>query len=161
MAWNISTGFKKGLLGKTAPYGSFAELLADGVIRIYSGSRPASADATETGTLLLTITKDGGAFTGGSATNGLNMGEFDGTTLKRSLDGGSPETWKGTGLADGTSGWCRFYANDYTTGASTTAVRCDGIVSVSGGELNMSNGTTITTGVDSEVTDVSFTATAV
>jgi len=166
MAWNLSTGMKRGLLGLTAPFGSLAELLDHSVIRIYSNIRVSSADVVESensGTLLLEITLNGDTFTGGSDTNGLNM-ELDGitTTLKRAIDAATSNTeiWKGTGLAEGTAGWARWYANPYTTGASTSAVRMDGTVSASGADVNMANGTSIETGVDSEVTDVTFTMSA-
>jgi len=163
--WNLSTGTIKGLLGKDAPYGSLAELLENGVIEIYSGSRPANADTTEvgSGTLLCTLTLNGDTFVAGAPENGINMGTFDGNTLKRAIDAVEDpdlEIWKGTGVADGTAGWCRWYANAKATGASSTAVRMDGSIATSGGDLNMLNGTTVVTGIDSEVSDVSFDMTS-
>lgn len=153
MAWNLSTAITKGLLGPDAPKGSLTDLLITGVIEIYSGARPANSDAVETGTLLLTITLDGlAATTPMTVTNGINLGAFVALVLKQATG----ETWKGTGVADGTAGWARWYAAPFTKGASTTAVRMDGTVSVSGADVNMANGTTVTIGVDSEVTDVSF-----
>lgn len=154
MSWSMSTGMNRGLLGLTAPYGSVAELLAAGTIWIYNGSRPADADTATTDTVLLKITLDGLAFVTGVTTNGLNLA-LTGLVLKQA----SGETWKGEGLADDTAAWARWYANDAdpTTGASTTDVRMDGIVSTSGADVNMANGTAVATGVDSEVTDVSFT----
>lgn len=159
MAWNLSTALTKGLLGPDAPKGSLTDLLLDGIIEIYSGSRPSSADLTEAGygTLLLKITLDGGAFTAGVATNGISLGTFAALVIKRA----SGETWKGAGLAAGTAGWARWYSNAYVTGASTTAVRLDGNVSISGADVNMANGTTVAVGVDSEVTDVSFSLSGV
>lgn len=156
MAWNLSTGLTKGLLGADSPNGSLTNLLLDGIIEIYSGARPASADAIQTGTLLLKITLDGGDFTAGVATNGISLGEFEDLVLKRA----SGEVWKGTGLSDGTAGWARWYSNAYETGASTTAVRMDGTVSTSGADVSMTNGTSVDIDVDSEVTDVSFTMSA-
>lgn len=102
----------------------FANTFKNGVLAIYSGNQPASADAAETGTLLCLITRDGGAFTPGQPANGLNFGKpADGR-----LDKASDETWSGNVLADGVAGWFRFYDNSYTTGASTRAKRFDGTV---------------------------------
>ena len=56
----------------------------------------------------------------------------------------------------GTAGWFRFYANDLTTGASSTAARFDGSVSTSGAQLNMSS-TAITAGATTTID--SFTVT--
>jgi hypothetical protein len=53
MSLRYSTGYRNGLLqGK-----SFKELFADGVIRMFTGSQPSSADTGATGTLLVTITR--------------------------------------------------------------------------------------------------------
>lgn len=112
---------------------------ANGVLAIYSGSQPTDADAAETGTLLCLITVGSGAFTPGVATNGLN---FD-APVAGVLPKAAAETWSGVGLAaagTGTvAGWFRFYDNNQTTGASTTALRFDGAISTaSTAELQMS-----------------------
>lgn len=136
------------IIGAGAGGGSLDELLRDGVLEVYSGTQPATADTAESGTKLLRITLSSGAFTPGSPTNGLNLATAaSGTSSKESA-----ETWSGVGLAAGTAGWFRFYANDYTTGASTTAVRFDGVCGVGSGELRMSSLTVAvgaTTTVDS------------
>lgn len=121
----------------TARGGSFKDLFRNGVMRIYSGTRPASADAVEAGTMLVEISESSGAFAAGEADNGLNFG--DATTGKASIADG--ETWSGTAEATGTATWFRFYANAYTTGASTSAVRFDGScgASGSGADLIMSS----------------------
>lgn len=151
--WNLSSGLIRGMLGPDAPKGSLTDMLANGVIRIYNGTRPANADAAENGTMLLEITLDGlVSTTPMTGTNGINLGEFIGNTLKQAAG----ETWKGEAVVTGTAIWGRWYAAPYEIGASSTAVRADGMVSISGAEINMANGTGITSGVDSEVTDVSF-----
>ena len=71
MAIRISTGLADALAGGGAGDGSLKDILANAVAAVYSGSQPVNADAAETGTLLGYITKDGGSFTPGSATNGL------------------------------------------------------------------------------------------
>jgi len=136
------------IIGAGVGGGSLDELLRNGVIEIYTGSQPATADLTESGTKLLRITISSGAFTPGTATNGLNLATaVDGVTEKESA-----EIWSGVGLADGTAGWFRYYSNAYTTGASSTAIRFDGVCGVGTGELRMSTLTvteTATTTVDS------------
>lgn len=139
--------------------GSVADVLRNGILVLYTGIRPASADDAETGTKLCEITLDAGAFVAGQSENGVNIGEFSGNTLKRAInpETGITEIWRGLGLANGTAGWARWYDNDYVTGASTSAVRMDGTVATSGGDVNMSNGTGIVVDVHAEVTNVSMT----
>jgi len=115
--------------------------LANGVIGVYSGTQPSSADDAETGTLLAWITKDGGDFTSGVATNGLN---FE-TSTDGKLEKLASETWTGEFIADGTMGWFRFYANTVVTGDSTTAKRVDGRVGTSRADMIVVT-TTATTG---------------
>jgi hypothetical protein len=58
MSLRYSTGYRNGLLQG----GSFRELFEEGVLRIYTGSQPASADTGATGTLLATITRAANTF---------------------------------------------------------------------------------------------------
>jgi hypothetical protein len=58
MSLRYSTGYRNGLLQG----GSFRELFENGVIRMFTGSQPSSADTAATGTLLVTITRAGAAF---------------------------------------------------------------------------------------------------
>lgn len=136
MAERLSTGF----VNAVNATGSVKNVMANGVIHIYSGSQPATADAIETGDLLMIITKDSAAFVAGEATNGLNMGVSTDGVLAKAV----AETWSGLGLegaGTGTvAGWFRWYANDVTTGASTTAIRVDGAIGTSSSyELQMTN----------------------
>lgn len=113
----------------------------NGVLSIFGGgTQPATADAAETGTLLCLITLNGGAFTGGTATNGLNFDAPVGGVLSKA----AAETWKGNGLVAAGTGTqathFRFYDNAYVTGTSTTARRFDGAISTSStSELQMTN----------------------
>lgn len=145
--------------------GSFAQVFANSVMDGYSGTRPSSgADAAETGTKLISFTKDAGAFVAGTSTNGINFGDMSGTTLQGAIDPntGITEVIRGIGLVAGTVGYCRLYANAYTTGASSSAVRADGIVSDSGGgDVNFSTTKTIVVGVYSEVSSIEISATGV
>jgi hypothetical protein len=117
--------------------GSFQDLMANGVLCIYSGTQPTDADAAETGTLLCKITKGSGAFTPGTATNGINFDNATGGALLKA----AAEVWSGVNVATGTAGWFRLYANAMTTGADATgaALRCDGAISTSGAQINMSS----------------------
>lgn len=113
---------------------SFRDIFANGILEIYSGSQPADADTTESGTKLLRITVASGAVTPGVATNGLNFDAPSGGVLSK-----TSAVWSGVGLATGTAGWFRFYTNMYHTGGATTKVRFDGSVSTSGAQLNLSS----------------------
>lgn len=126
MTWRLSTGLRNAMLNATGLKGG----LADGKIKIFTGSQPASANNAESGTLLLEITLDAGAFSHGSATNGL---EFD-APASGVIAKAAAETWRGVAVADGTAGWGRFVANPTDAGgSSTTLLRLDFSVSLSGG----------------------------
>jgi hypothetical protein len=122
------------VLGSGANGGSLDEMLRNGVIEIYTGTQPTTADLAESGTKLLRITLASGAFIAGTATNGLNLA----TAVAGVSSKEAAEVWSGVGLAAGTAGWFRYYSNAYVTGASTTAERFDGVCGVGTGELRMS-----------------------
>lgn len=145
----FSTGLRNGILNATG----IKEAMADGVLRLYSGAQPLSADAAPTGTLLAEITLNGGAFAHGAPTNGL---EFD-APVNGVLSKAAAETWRGNGLADGVAGWFRMCANPADAGgASTTLARIDGSVGRSSADLNLSN-TNIVTGVPTSIDVFNFT----
>jgi len=121
--------------------GSLKDVMRDGVLRIYSGSQPATADAAATGTLLVEVTVASGAFVAGAFGNGLEFGDSASAAIAKDAS-----VWSGVGLAAGTAGWFRLCANATDAGAlSTTLPRVDGSVGVSGADLNMSS-TTIAVG---------------
>ena len=66
MALKFSTGLKNQLFNAIRGAVSSTYSLADGVIYIYSGSQPATADAAVTGTLLAKVTKSAGTYTWGA-----------------------------------------------------------------------------------------------
>lgn len=132
--------------------GSFRDLFRNCVLRVFSGGQPSSADSAETGTVLLELTLDGGSFSGGNFANGLTWGDPSGGIIAKSSD----ESWKGVGLTNGIMGWFRLYGNDLTTGASTTAMRIDGTVATSGGQLTVAT-TTVTQGATSSLDAVTLT----
>lgn len=120
--------------------GSMRDIFKDGVLRIFSGTAPATADAAITGTTLCQLTLSSGAFTPGEFANGL---EFSAATagVIGILDG---ETWSGTNLATGTATHFRFVGNAAdTNGSSTTLPRIQGTVGTSGTDMTTAN-TTLT-----------------
>lgn len=139
MTLRSSSGIRNGV----ANVGSYISLLADCVIEIRSGSQPASADDAASGTLLGTVTLNGDAFTPGSPTNGLNF-ELSSTTAGQ-IQKPSGDTWRMTGLANGTAGHFRVKANAADAGgSSTTAIRMDGSIGTSGADLIFSTLTVAT-----------------
>ena len=134
MAEKFSTGHAQAVCAavKTA--------YTNGILCLFNGTQPAdSNDAEGAGSLLAKITLASGAFEGGTATNGINFDDPVSGVLSKA----EAETWSGNGLVAAGAGtvatWFRFYANAYTTGASTSAVRFDGAISTaSTAELQLS-----------------------
>lgn len=115
---------------------SYADALKNGVIRIFTGSQPVSANDAETGALLCEISRNGVQFIAYSLIGGINLGGGLSGILSKSTS----ENWQGNVRENGSCGWYRHYDNTCTTGASTTSVRYDGAVgAISGGDLNMSH----------------------
>jgi hypothetical protein len=130
MALVLSTGLRQGILHTAA----LNALLDAGEIRIWSGSAPADADDTATGTLLVTINTSTGS--------GFNL-HFLNTAVAGVLSKAS-DTWDGVAVQTGTAGYFRYCASTSDgNGTSTSEIRIQGAVSTSGAELNMSS-TTIT-----------------
>ena len=131
MTVRLSTQLRTNLAGTG---GSFATTFANGVIEVYTGTQPVTADAAVTGTLLGTVTLNSGAFTPGVATNGLTFATAVAGAVSKS------GVWSFNGVAAGTAGWFRFKGNAADAGGVTTVLpRLDGSVAVSGADLNLSN----------------------
>ncbi len=146
MTVKLSTGFRNAQLGSQG----FTEVFANAVIAVYSGAQPATADDAPTGTLLGYITKDGGTFTPGSATNGLNWATPASGAITKNTD-----NWRLSGSANGTAGWFRLMGNAADSGASSTTLpRIDGAIATSGGDMNFSS---LTVAVGSITTIDAFT----
>jgi hypothetical protein len=156
MAISYSTGLITKLLGEQgveAGANGLKGLMKDGVIRIYTGAQPATADAAPTGTLLGSITEAGGAFVEGTATNGLELLAPSGRTVSKNAS-----VWTYTGVAAGTMGWFRFQANAVDNDSlSTTLVRIDGSVGITSGDMRV---TSVTSAIGSTATVDSLTITA-
>lgn len=133
----LSTGFRDLILGTD----SFKGIFDTGVIFLFSGTQPSSADNAVSGTHLGTITVDGGAFAFGTAANGLVFDPpVEGLVSKAAAD-----IWRFTGLEDGTVGWGRLMANaPDDLAASAILPRIDFSVGRTGADLNLSSTTIIT-----------------
>jgi len=143
MAIRFSMGLRNKMLGSADLKTAFT----NGVLRIYSGVQPTSADDATSGTLLLTITESGNAFVHGATDNGLNFGAPSLGIISKA----AAETWVGSGAETGTAGWARLQGNPSDDNASsTTLARIDMSVAKTGGDLTLSN-TSIVTGAPSTV----------
>lgn len=126
----FSTGLRTNLAGALG----FAATFANGVIEIYTGTQPATADAAVTGTLLGTMTLSSLPFTPGVATNGLTFAAAAAGAVAKS------GVWSFVGIAAGTAGWFRLKANAVDAGTlSTVLPRMDGSCATSGADMSISN----------------------
>ncbi len=131
MTVKLSTGLRNNMLNNKG----FKESFQSGVIYIYSGAQPATADSAVTGTLLGIVTKDGAPFNFGDVTNGLTFDDPANGIISKSAD-----QWKFTGIATGTAGWFRLMGNAVDgLGASTTLPRLDGSIGTSGADMNFTS----------------------
>lgn len=128
MAVRLSTGLRNALVGTDGA--GFGEIMNNGVLDIYTGAQPSSADAVETGTKLCRISSTSGT----AAEDGLKFG----TTGSGVLTIGTP-AWTGVVLVDGVAGWFRFYGSGGVAGTSSTAIRFDGAVGISGSDLDLTH----------------------
>lgn len=131
MAFKTSTGLRKAMLD-TDP---LANILAGGLIKIYSGAVPADADAAVTGTLLCTISLN-------STGTGIN---FDAAAVGSVLSKDPSEIWSGVNAATGAASYYRHVAAGDTGVLSTTQARIQGAIGVAGAEMNLSS-TSLTSG---------------
>ena len=125
-ALRLSTGIRTALAGTQG----LKTLLNGGILEIYTGGQPSSADYAETGTKLVRITLSSGDV----ATAGLTFGTAAAGVLPKSAS-----VWSGAILVSGVGGWFRLYGTAGTTGSSASENRIDGNVGVSGSDLVLSN----------------------
>ena len=143
MSVQLSTGLRNGMLNATGMYTAFLH----GVMYIYSGPQPLNADQAVQGTLLGIVTQTAGAFTQGTAANGLNLTNTPalGVATKEATawqvgNGAGTAGWSAAGIA----GWFRLMGNAVDAlGTSTTLARMDGSIAQTGGDLNLSSVTTV------------------
>lgn len=134
--------------------GSLRDVMRNGKLMIYSGVQPATADAAATGTLLGEFTLDGGAWVAGEPGNGINLGVPAAGVIAKE----GTETWKMTGLANGTAGYFRFVANPADNGALSTVLdRIDGSIGTTTGSDMQLVSTAITLGYIYYINNAIFT----
>ena len=146
-AMRLGTGLRNKLLAGASGSGGLKAILDGGVMDIFTGSQPASADYVETGTKLIRISSTSGS----AATDGLLFGTSASGILPRTTP-----AWTGVVTVAGVAGWFRFYGTAGTSGTSATANRIDGAVGVSGADLNLSHTSLV---VDSVLTISTFNIT--
>lgn len=125
MAIKASTGLRNQLL-TTQP---LSGALSNGLIEIYSGTPPATADDAVTGTLLCTISVD-------SSGTGL---AFDTAAVNGVLLKSPTQTWSGVNAASGTATYYRHVTQSDSGISSTTDVRIQGTIGVAGADMNMTS----------------------
>lgn len=122
-----STGAKNALLTTKA----LRELISGKVIRLYSGTPPASADAALSGNTLLNTISSGGT--------GAGL-ELEATvTSPGVIEKAAAQTWQGTAVATGTVTFFRIVDPSDAGTASTTAERIQGDAALAGAIFNISN----------------------
>lgn len=122
MTVRTSTGFKDLILGTD----SLHNIFLGGIVDLYDGVQPASADDPVVGTHIARITEGGGSWTAGSLTNGM---VFD-TPSAGVIALLNPTDFHIVALADGTPTWFRIKGNTLDNNLlSTTLPRIDGAVS--------------------------------
>jgi len=133
MTLKASTGLRNKLLDT----GSLKSIFAGGLIQIYSGTEPATADDAIGGgnTLLCTISLN-------STGTGINMAAAAAAGVISKL---SSEAWSGANAASGTASFYRHVAVGDTAASSTSEPRLQGSIAIAGAELNISS-TTLTSG---------------
>jgi hypothetical protein len=121
MALQLSTGLRNKLLD-TSPFRTIFNL---GFVKLYSGTVPASADATLTGSLVLTLSNNntGTGLTFASAAAG--------GVITKTL----AEVWSGTAVASATVTHYRLVTATDSGVLSTTDARVQGLVGLSAAEM--------------------------
>lgn len=122
----LSTAVREAL----AVGGSLKSILDGGLVRIYSGSVPASADAAIGGATLLCEISVGGDGTPVTFEATAPLG-----VLKKSVS----ETWTGTNLADGSPSFFRYVLDGDDGSASASAPRFQGSAGVLGSDMYISS----------------------
>lgn len=126
MGMKISTGLAKAMLDT----GSFKASLNGMKLKIYSGTEPASADASIGSAVLLCTISDAG---------GADALSFEAAAVGNVLEKLSSQTWSGTNVASGTASFCRLELASDTGATSSSEIRVQGDVGVAGKFLNLSS----------------------
>lgn len=131
MSVKLSTGLRDYILLTS----DFKAGVDGGVIYIYNGTPPATADAALAGNTLLMIISD-------NATGaGINMD----TAVASGVIAKAPgQTWRGQAVADGTGTFFRYAGLSDDGLLSTTEKRLQGTVGVVGADLNFASAAFVT-----------------
>lgn len=143
MTMMLSTALAKAMLDT----GSFKASLNGMKLKIYSGTMPATADAALGGATLLCTISDAsgdGALSWEAAASGNTIQKL------------SSQVWSGVNAASGTAAFCRFELASDTGTASTTEVRVQGDVGLTGKFLNLSS-TGLTSGATLTINSFAIT----
>jgi len=126
VALKTSTGLRDSMLTDS----SFKTIMDGGLIKIYSGTAPSTADdSIGSATLLLTISD-----------NDTGTGiDFDTTASSGTISKDPGQTWSGTIASTGTPTFYRHVASGDTGGASTTEARLQGTVGTAGADMNFAD----------------------
>lgn len=129
MAIKSSTGLRN----KVLDTGPLRTVLANGFIKIYSGTVPATADEAISGanTLLTTISV-------GGAGTGLT---FATTAASGTIVKNAAETWQGTNAASGVATFYRHVTASDTGASSTSEARIQGTIGLAGTDMVLSSTT--------------------
>lgn len=126
MGMKISTGLAKAMLDT----GSLKTNLTGMKLKIYSGTEPATADASIGAAVLLVTISDAG---------GAGALSFEAAAVGNVIEKLSSQTWSGTNAASGTASFCRLELAADTGAASSTEIRVQGDVGIAGKFLNLSS----------------------
>ena len=121
----FSTGLRNGMLDNTP----LRVALAGGTLRLFSGTAPATADAAETGALLLVLTNGGGA-------SGLTLDAAEEGVISKA----AAEVWStNAAVGAGTATHFRLVQASDSAAASNTAARIQGSVGTVGTDMVLTN----------------------
>jgi len=120
--FNVSTGLDNQSFNAVRGPVSGTYSLQGGYIGIYSGTQPASADAATTGTLLVKITNNGGAFTAGA----YQATDDDNVCASQSVTSGVNMTLNGAGAGTLGVGYHVSISSATTEDLSTAVFRITG-----------------------------------
>jgi len=121
MALQLSTGLRNKLLDTAA----FRTIFNLGFVKLYSGTVPASADATLTGSLVLTLSNNA------TATGLTFASAAAGGVITKTL----AEVWSGNAVATATVTHYRLVTSTDSGVLSTTDARVQGLVGLSAAEM--------------------------
>ena len=128
----FSTGLRNGMLSGL----SLKAALNGGSLLLFSGPVPATADAAETGTVLMSLT------VGGDGTTGLSFGTAENGVISKS----ETEVWATSAVdTSGTISYFRFVSSTDSGGDSTTEARIQGTAGIVGTDLVLTS-TEVTAG---------------